>query len=495
MLNQPKVKLGIVGVSRDCFPAALTKKRLAALMAEVKKAKLDGVVDCPVTIENEADTMAALAWASKEGINAVCMFLGNFGPEGPTTLFVQKFGGPAMAMAAKEENKAVLASDRGDALCGMLNFSYNVGLRRLKVYIPEYPNVTPKEGAAEIADFIPMARIVLGIRNLKLFGFGPRPYDFLACNAPIQPLFDLGVNVQENSELDLFEHFHKMASRTKEIDAIVADMKKELGKGCPYPDLLPQLAQFELALTDWYENNRGAASYGVFANKCWPAFQTSFHFVPCYVNSRLTGRGIPVACEVDLYGAVSEYILECATELPATLLDINNSVPDDILPKGVSLKGATKRDLYMGFHCGNTCSKCLKNCGMKYQLIMNRGLEGGGKPVISRGTMEGQIKAGEATMFRLQANSDSQLVSYMAEGHFLDVNPHSFGSIGVAAIPGFARFYRHVLIGKRFPHHGAFGFKKVGKILFEALRLLGVSDINAPLAPDTLYPGENPFAV
>ncbi|MBP5226739.1 MAG: fucose isomerase, partial [Kiritimatiellae bacterium] len=76
-----------------------------------------------------------------------------------------------------------------------------------------------------------------------------------------------------------------------------------------------------------------------------------------------------------------------------------------------------------------------------------------------------------------------------------DVNPHSFGSIGVAAIPGFARFYRHVLIGKRFPHHGAFGFKKVGKILFEALRLLGVSDINAPLAADTLYPGENPFAV
>ncbi|MBP5321103.1 MAG: fucose isomerase [Kiritimatiellae bacterium] len=495
MLNQAKVKLGIIGVSRDCFPASLTKKRLAALMAEVKKAKLEGVVDCPVTIENEQDTMAALAWARKEGINAVCMFLGNFGPEGPTTLFVQKFGGPAMAIAAKEENKAVLASDRGDALCGMLNFSYNVGLRRLKVYIPEYPNVTPKEAAAEVADFIPMARIVLGIRNLKVFGFGPRPYDFLACNAPIQPLYDLGVSVQENSELDLFEHFHKMAARTKEIEAIVADMKKELGKGCPYPDLLPQLAQFELALTDWYEKNLGAAEYGVFANKCWPAFQTSFHFVPCYVNSRLTGRGIPVACEVDLYGAVSEYILECATELPATLLDINNSVPDDILPKGVNLKGATKRDLYMGFHCGNTCSKCLKNCGMKYQLIMNRGLEGGGKPVISRGTMEGQIKAGEATMFRLQSNSDSQLVSYMAEGHFLDVNPHSFGSIGVAAIPGFARFYRHVLIGKRFPHHGAFGFKKVGKILFEALRLLGVNDINSPLAADTLYPGENPFAL
>ena len=494
MINQPAVKLAVVGVSRDCFPASLTKKRVAAVMAEAKKAKV-AVVDCPVTIENETDAMKALEWARQEGVNACCMFLGNFGPEGPTTLFVQKFGGPAMVLAAKEENKAVLKSDRGDALCGVLNFSYNVGLRRLKVYIPEYPVVDPKEAVAELRDFTAIARVVLGIRNLKVFGFGPRPYDFLACNAPIQPLFDLGVNVQENSELDLFEHFHKMASRKNEIDAIVKDMKKELGAKCPYPDLLPQLAQFELALMDWYDRERGAAEYAVFANKCWPAFQTSFRFVPCYVNSRLTGRGIPVACEVDLYGAVSEYMVECATEKPATLLDINNSVPDDILPKGIKLAGAEKRDLYMGFHCGNTCSACLKNCGMKYQLIMNRGLEGGGKPVISRGTMEGQIKPSDTTMFRLQSNSDSQLVSYIAEGSFLDVNPCSFGSLGVAAIPGFARFYRHVLIQKRFPHHGAYGFAKCGKTLFEALKLLGVDDINVPKPAGCLYPGENPFAV
>ena len=494
MINQPKVKLALVGVSRDCFPASLTKKRVAAVMAEAKKAKLD-IVDCPVTIENEVDALKALEWVRKEGVNACCMFLGNFGPEGPTTMFVQKFGGPAMVLAAKEENKAVLASDRGDALCGVLNFSYNVGLRRLRVYIPEYPVVNAKEAIAELRDFTAIARVVIGMKNLKVFGFGPRPYDFLACNAPIQPLFDLGVNVQENSELDLFEHFHKMASRKGEIDAIVKDMQKELGKKCPYPDLLPQLAQFELALMDWYENQRGASEYAVFANKCWPAFQTSFHFVPCYVNSRLTGRGIPVACEVDLYGAVSEYMVECATEKPATLLDINNSVPDDILPKGVKLAGAEKRDLYMGFHCGNTCSSCLKNCGMKYQLIMNRGLEGGGKPVISRGTMERQIKPGAATMFRLQSNSDSKLVSYIAEGRFLDVNPHSFGSLGVAAIPGFARFYRHVLIQKRFPHHGAYGFAHAGKALFEALKLLGVEDINTPKPAGCLYPGENPFAI
>ncbi len=62
------------------------------------------------------------------------------------------------------------------------------------------------------------------------------------------------------------------------------------------------------------------------AAKCWPAFQTEFGFVPCYVNSRLASKLLPVACEVDLYGALSEFMIACATEIPPTLLDINNSV-------------------------------------------------------------------------------------------------------------------------------------------------------------------------
>ena len=494
MINQPVVKLGIVGVSRDCFPASLTKARLAALMAEVKKAALPEVYDCPVVIENDVDTYKALDWAKANGINAVCMFLGNFGPEGPTTLFVQKFDGPAMVLAAKEEGKANLANDRGDALCGVLNFSYNVGLRRLKVYIPEYPNVTPEEGVKELADFRNIARVVIGVKNLKVIGFGPRPWDFLACNAPIQPMYDLGIEVQENSELDLKKAFDEITSKSgkqAEIEAVAKDMEAELGKGNKYPEIINKMAQLEVTLLDWYDNNKGGSKFAVFANKCWPAWQPIFEFEPCYVNSRLTGRGIPVACEVDLYGALSEYMAECASEKPATLLDINNSVPADVIPAGANLAGADLKDLYMGFHCGNTCSSCMKSCEIKYQLIQARLMS----PDITKGTLEGQIAPGKSTMFRIQSNSDSKLVSYIAQGEFLDVDPCSFGGIGIHAIPGFARFYRHVLVGKRFPHHGAYAFDHVGKILFEALRLLGVEDINTPLPAGQLYPGENPFAV
>jgi len=184
----------------------------------------------------------------------------------------------------------------------------------------------PEEVAKMVAGFVPIARVLLGLAKLKIFGFGPRPQDFLACNAPIKPLYDLGVEVMENSELDLYDIFRKAEGDAK-VKAVAADMAKELGAGNTYPDILNKLAQFEVALLKFMEANLGASEYGVFADKCWPAFESYFGFVPCYVNSRLAARGIPIACEVDIYGALSEYICTCATELPATILDINNTVP------------------------------------------------------------------------------------------------------------------------------------------------------------------------
>jgi L-fucose isomerase-like protein len=304
---------------------------------------------------------------------------------------------------------------------------------------------------------------------------------------------DLGVEVMENSELDLFQLYQDAAGKKKKIGAIEQDMKRQLGPGATYPDLLPRLAQFEVALLEFMEQNLGASQFGVFADKCWPAFERSFGFVPCYVNGRLAGRGIPVACEVDLYGALSEYLVQLAGFSPATLLDLNNSVPDDIIPAQADLKGASFSDLFMGFHCGNTAASCMKNCRMNYQVIMNRMMEGGKTPDITRGTLEGQLKPGPITIFRLQATPDCHLQSYIAEGEILDLDPFTFGGTGIIAIPNFSRFYRQVLVGKHFPHHTALGFSRTGKILFEAMKLIGIADLSAPLPETRLYPDENPF--
>lgn len=492
MNNVAKVKLGIVAVSRDCFPIELSQKR-RQLVAKACSDKQLEVFEAKTTVENEKDVLKALDELKSANVNALIVYLGNFGPEGPETLLAKKFGGPTMFVAAAEETENNLINGRGDAYCGMLNASYNLALRKLNPYIPEYPVGTPDEVADMIADFENIARIILGLSKLKIFSFGPRPQDFLACNAPIKPLYDLGVEIMENSELDLFESFnnHKDDPRIPEV---VKEMEEELGTGNAYPGILPKLAQYEITLLDWVKNNIGASEYVVFANKCWPAFQTQFGFVPCYVNSRLAAKGIPVACETDIYGALSEYIITSATNLPATLLDINNSVPRDMYENNKDkFNGYKLTDLFMGFHCGNTPSCCMKSFSMKYQLIMHRLLEPDKEPDISRGTLDGTIRPGDITFFRIQGTADCKLKSYVAEGEIIDVDPKSFGGIGVFAINEMGRFYRHVLIAKRYPHHGGVAFKHAGKILYAAMKMLGIEDVAFNQPAGMLYKDENPF--
>ena len=491
--NMPKVKIGIVAVSRDCFPESLSVNRRKALV-EAYKAKYDAseIYECPICIvESEIHMVQALEDIKKAGCNALVVYLGNFGPEISETLLAKHFEGPKMFIAAAEESGDDLVQGRGDAYCGMLNASYNLKLRGVKAYIPEYPVGNAEECADMIHEFVPIAKAIEGLNNLKIISFGPRPLNFLACNAPIQQLYNLGVEIEENSELDLFEAFNKHAGDER-IPALVEEMAAELGAGNKKPNVLPKLAQYELTLKDWVEEHRGYRKYVTIAGKCWPAFQTQFGFVPCYVNGRLAAQGIPVSCEVDIYGALSEFIGTVVSGDTVTLLDINNSVPNDMFKSDIEGKfNYTQKDTFMGFHCGNTAAGKLSSCSMKYQLIMARNLP----EEVTQGTLEGDIVPGDITFFRLQSTADNKLRAYIAQGEVLPVATRSFGSIGIFAIPEMGRFYRHVLIEKNFPHHGAVAFGHFGKALFEVFKYVGVpvDEIGYNQPAGVRYPTENPW--
>ena len=342
-----------------------------------------------------------------------------------------------------------------------------------------------------IHDFLPIARAVEGLQNLKIISFGPRPLNFLACNAPIQQLYNLGVEIEENSELDLFEAFNRHAGDER-IPQIVKEMEEELAAGNKKPEILPKLAQYELTLKDWVEEHRGYRKYVAIAGKCWPAFQTQFGFVPCYINSRLAAQGIPVSCEVDIYGALSEFIGTVVSQDAVTLLDINNSVPADMYQEEIQGKYPyTHKDTFMAFHCGNTASSKLSCREMKYQVIMARTLP----EEVTQGTLEGDLLPGDITFFRLQSTADNILRGYIAQGEILPVATRSFGSIGVFAIPEMGRFYRHVLIEGNYPHHGAVAFGSYGKALYEVFKYIGVpvDEIGYNRPQGVRYPTENPW--
>ena len=212
MYNAPDVKIGIVAVSRDCFPESLSVNRRKALVeAYTKKYDASQIYECPICIvESEIHMVQALEDIKKAGCNALCVYLGNFGPEIAETLLAKHFEGPVMFCAAAEETQNDLVQGRGDAYCGMLNASYNLKLRNVKAYIPEYPVGTAEECADMIHEFVPIARTVDALANLKIISFGPRPLNFLACNAPIKQLYNLNVEIEENQSLTFSKHSRSM---------------------------------------------------------------------------------------------------------------------------------------------------------------------------------------------------------------------------------------------------------------------------------------------
>ena len=308
---------------------------------------------------------------------------------------------------------------------------------------------------------------------------------------------ELLLEIVEDQELKehLLEAFQKHENDQR-IQEIVDEMTEELGEGNLMPDILPKLAQYELTLLDWIRTHKGNRKYVALTSKCWPAFQTQFGFVPCYVNSRLTAKGIPVSCEVDIYGALSEFIGVCVAKDAVTILDINNTVPKDMYVeyiKGNQYIGGeySNNDLFMGFHCGNTASSKLTSCKMCNQRIMSRSLP----CEITKGTIEGDLLPGKTTIFRLQSSADTKLKAYVAQGEILPVATKSYGSIGIFAIKNMSRFYRHVLIEKNYPHHAAILFDSYGKYLYEIFKYIGVpvADIDYNKNKERFYTTENPF--
>lgn len=494
MKNIPEVKLGIVAGSTDWLPAEIAIENRKKLV-ETYKAKYseDGIYECSICItDNEVNIKRAMREITKAECDAVCIYWANYGPESAGTLFAQEFDGPIMLIAAAEEGEEPYIRDRRDALSGFINACYALKLRNTNVYIPSHPCGTYLQCADMIDDFISIARAVIAVRDLKVISFGPRPSSYLAASAPNHLLYNIGVEVSKYSELELLDSFKKH-EEDKRIEKVVSDMEQELGD-IKTPDILPTLAQYELTVDDWIRNHKGSRKYVTLTSTCWPAFPVNFGFVPCYVNSRITEKGYPVACEVDVYGALSEYIGQCVSNDVVTLLNINNNIPAELYENKIhgrefNGKKYEMGDLFLGYHCGVTPSCKLIRSALDYHFV-NHQLIGEGQ---SKGTIQGTVVPGAVTIFRIQGMRDNKLRAYVCQGQTLPVEEETYGGKAIIAVPQMERFIRNVVLEKQFPNHCAVIFGHYGKQLIEILHQLGIDEIDYNHPREISYERENMF--
>lgn len=496
MNNTPDIKLGIVAGSTDWLPLDIASENRRKLLETYKETYgKECIYECSIVItDNEVNIKRAMREVTKAECNAVVLYWANYGPESAGTLFVQEFDGPIMMIAAAEEGEEPYVRDRRDALSGFINACYALKLRKTNVYIPTHPCGTNQQCAKMINDFLAISRTLLAVSNLKLISIGPRPSSYLAASAPNYLLYDIGVEVSEYSELELFDSF-KRHEGDKRIEKTVESMEQELDFN-KTPDILPALAQYELTIDDWIRNHKGNRKYVTLTSTCWPAFPVNFGFVPCYVNSRLTAMGYPVACEVDVYGAVSEYVGQCVSNDVVTILNINNNVPAELYEKKIKGRFFNGKeyelgDTFLGYHCGVTPSCKLQSSTLDYHFV-NHQLIGEEQ---SKGTIQGTIVPGAVTIFRIQGMRDNKLRAYVCQGQILPVEEETYGGKAIIAVPEMERFIRNVVIEKQYPNHCVVVFGHYGEQLMAILRQLGITDIDYNLPKDVLYDNENLFNI
>jgi L-fucose isomerase-like protein len=483
----PEIKLGLVSASRNCFPRALSDERTNRLLERCRAAGIHPIVpegDCRI-IETKAHAAEAARQFKEAGCDAVVYYLGNFSGEIEDAVFIKAYDGPVMLLAAAEESGASLLQKRGDALCGLLSAALAVNKRGLahRVHIPEQPVVSAEEGVQEIAHFIKVTKVVKGARNATVGLFGPRPRDFETCNYNLASVNSIGIEVEELGLFDLQNEVRRIKEHGEDTDKIRAEMKQEV-PSIPDDEFATRLSVYEKAI----KNFRDSLKLSGAATQCWSEQELSLRHVPCFINGRMAQNGFPIACENDCYSLIAELLGQYASDATVGILDINHSIPKDLHE---TLADYPLRDMVGMFHCGNASTKLLKNPEMKFQVIMKRMMEPNTAPDITRGTIEGQFAASPITVVQVHGIGDS-LQAYIAEGHFLDIDPKTFGCTGTAYLPGFSRFYRHTLLG-RFHHHAAVAFTHCGSVLFDAFKLLGLAQVHTPLPPSVAYAGENVF--
>jgi L-fucose isomerase-like protein len=289
--------------------------------------------------------------------------------------------------------------------------------------------------------------------------------------------------VEELGLFDLQNEVRRLKDSGEDTAAIKSDMKREV-PSIPDDEFASRLSVYEKAIKNFRDNLKLSGA----ATQCWSEQELSLRHVPCFINGRMAQNGFPIACENDCYSLIAELMGQYASDATVGILDINHSIPKDL---HASLADYPLRDMVGMFHCGNASTKLLKNPEMKYQVIMKRMMEPNTPADITRGTIEGQYAASPITVVQVHGIGDS-LQAYIAEGHFLDLDPKTFGCTGTAYLPGFSRFYRHTLLG-RFHHHAAVAFSHCGSVLFDAFKLLGLAQVHTPLPASIPYPGENIF--
>jgi L-fucose isomerase-like protein len=287
---------------------------------------------------------------------------------------------------------------------------------------------------------------VRSLKRVRIGAVGARPNAFNTVRFSEKLLETIGVSVETIDLSEILFKIQQIKDQGK-IDQWIEDVKKKYVVRIVPREVLETMARLSLVLEEWIEENQIDAV----AIQCWTILEKQLHITPCTVMSLLSERLKPSACEVDVMGALSMYILQAASGKPSAIVDWNNNYTSD--------------DETILFHCGNFPVSIYETAEIRFADVI-------GTTVGSQnayGACAGKIKSGPFTFFRLSSNDlEGKLIGYVGEGEIVPEDPKTFGSRGIARVEKLQELMNYIC-SNGFEHHVAINLSRTAKAIKEAL--------------------------
>jgi L-fucose isomerase-like protein len=472
MAAQRKMTFGVIVGSRGFFPHHLAKSGREEIISVLEAAGARALVLSPEESKNgavetyaESQRCAELFKKHADEIDGILITLPNFGEERGIVDAIRLSGlkVPVLVQATPDRTDDMTIAQRRDSFCGKMSCCNNL----MQYGIPyslttlHTESLTSPEFKADLEWFSAVCRIVKGLKNLRIGSIGARPAAFNTVRYSERLFETSGISIEPIDLSEILGRINRLKDTDDTAQAKLAAIKKYVTtSGIPDAALL-KMAKLGAVIDEWMKQTHVTIS----AVQCWNALEEFFGVVPCTIMSMMSNDLIPSACEVDVPGSLSMYMLLLASGTPSALLDWNNNY-------------GNHPDKCVCFHCSNLPKHFFKEVKMDYQAI----IAGTVGKENAFGTCVGRVKAGTMSYARYSTDDRRGVIrGYTGAGKFTDDPLETFGGAGVAEIPQLQKLLKYIC-REGFEHHVATNFSDVSKAVHEATtRYLGwESYLHAP---------------
>jgi len=464
MAAQRTMTYGIVVGNRGFFPDHLAKTGHDEIISTIEAAGAKAIVLTAqdskygaVETYAEAQRCAELFKKHAEEIDGIIVTLPNFGDERGIVDAIRLSGlkVPVLVQATPDRSDDMTIATRRDSFCGKMSACNNLMQYGIPYSLTTLHTeaLNSPEFKADLEWFGGVCRIVKGLKNLRIGSIGARPAAFNTVRYSERILETNGISVEPIDLSEILGRIHNMGDNDDTAQAKLAAIKGYVStSGIPDSALL-KMAKLGAVIDTWMKQTHVTIS----AVQCWTSLEEYFGVVPCTIMSMMSNDLIPSACEVDVPGTLSMYMLALASGTPSALLDWNNNYGSD-------------PNKCVCFHCSNLPKHFFNEVKMDFQQI----IAGTVGRENTFGTCVGRVKAGAMSFARYSTDDRTGAIrGYVGPGKFTDDPLTTFGGAGVAEIPKLQSLLKYIC-REGFEHHVAANFSDVSKSVHEAAtRYLG----------------------